>query len=125
MLKRNIFSFIIAFVILFLSFSESETFDSVTSLEIPFASEFVHIGMYFSLMAAISYENKDILLKMKQLFLTGIIPFAYGFLIEVLQPLITKTRTFEIKDLLCNLTGILFAVLVWQKFMDFRKKRVK
>ena len=53
MLKRNIFSIIVALIILYLSLASSDTFEKVPFFNIPNFDKIVHFGMYFGLMSVI------------------------------------------------------------------------
>lgn len=113
MLRKNIFSFLVALIILYLSLANSHTFDAVPLINIPYFDKFVHFGMYFGLMSAIIFEHRKTLNKITDLFLAGLIPLFYGILIEILQSTITVTRSGSFYDALADCAGILFSIFLW------------
>ncbi len=42
----------------------------------------------------------------------------FGLIIEILQPVVTRTRSGEIYDELFNLAGILLAIFLWYLIMS-------
>jgi VanZ family protein len=113
MLKKNIFSLLVALIILYLSLANSHTFDSVPLINIPYFDKFVHFGMYFGLMSTIILEHRKTLNKPSVLLLSGLIPLFYGILIEILQATITVTRSGSFYDALADCGGILFSIFLW------------
>jgi VanZ family protein len=113
MLKKNIFSVLVALIILYLSLANSHTFDSVPLINIPYFDKVVHFGMYFGLMSVIIFEHRKTLNKTSDLFLVGFIPLFYGILIEILQSTLTVTRSGSFYDALADCGGILFSVFLW------------
>jgi VanZ family protein len=122
MIKRNIFSIIIALVILFLSFARSETFSGVNVLGIPHIDKLVHLSMYFGLMMVLLFENRSEIKSTRSLFVFAIIPLIFGTLIEFFQSWLTETRSGDIFDGIFNLCGILLAVGAWWVLRKFVKK---
>jgi VanZ family protein len=125
MIKSNALSILIAVFILFLSFSEDNTFDKANPLHIPYPDKIAHFGMYFVLMISLSFENKVTLKNIKLIYLLAIIPFSFGAIIEILQPRLTATRSGDIIDLCFNVTGILFAILFWIILKHLQNKQIK
>jgi VanZ family protein len=122
MLKKNIFSILVALVIMYLSLANSHTFDSVSIFDsIPYFDKFVHVGMYFVLMSAIILEHRNALRIRRQFFLTGLIPLFYGILMEILQATLTQTRTGDVFDALADAIGILISIFVWFWFNPAKK----
>lgn len=113
MIKKNIFSILVTLLIIYLSFARPETLNRVNFVSINHLDKIVHAIMYFSLMAALLYENRFVLKKPSNLFLLAIIPFGLGSLIELLQSWLTVTRQGDIKDVIFNLLGILLAGIAW------------
>jgi VanZ family protein len=113
MVKKNIFSILLALVIIFLSFARAETFSGVNVLGIRHIDKFVHASMYFALMAVLLYENRSALKKTINFFLLAFIPFGLGGLIELLQSWLTVTREGDIIDEVFNLLGIIIAGIAW------------
>jgi VanZ family protein len=113
MIRKNIISILIAFLIMYLSLASQDTFDKFPVFPIPFFDKIVHFGMYFVLMSAIIFEHRKTLKNNKYLFLTALIPLFYGILMEVLQATLTVNRSGSIYDAIFNFMGILFSALLW------------
>jgi VanZ family protein len=113
MVTKNIFSLLVALIILFLSLASSETFENVSFFDISYMDKIVHFGMYLGLMSVIIFENRNSIKTILQLFLTALIPFSYGILMEVLQSTVTTSRSASLFDVIANSTGILTSVLLW------------
>jgi len=125
MIRRNVFSILVALIITYLSLSESETYDKISWLNFPGADKVVHFGIYFVFMSVILFENRKITGKITTLFIAGLVPFIYGGLMEVLQMLVTETRTGSVTDMLSNLAGILSAVIIFILFRPFKNQVLK
>jgi len=113
MLKKNIFSIIVALIILYLSLASSETFKKVDIFNISFIDKIVHIGMYMGFMSVVIVENRKSIKSNRQLILMALIPFSYGILMEVLQSTITTSRSASFYDVIANSAGILTSLLLW------------
>jgi VanZ family protein len=113
MLKKNIFSIIVALIIMYLSLAGSETFKKVSFVNIPHIDKIVHFCMYFGFMSVIILENRSSLKSNRLLFLTALIPLSYGILMEFLQFALTITRSASLYDIAANSTGIFVALLLW------------
>jgi VanZ family protein len=113
MLRKNLFSILLASIIMYLSLANSHTFDKVSFSNIPNFDKFVHFLMYFSLMSVIIFENRRTLNSLELLFLVSLIPFLYGILMEILQLTLTLSRTGSILDVIANSAGILVSLLLW------------
>jgi VanZ family protein len=125
MIKKNIFSILVALVILYLSLASSDTFDEVPLFNIPYLDKIVHIGMYFGLMMVIIFEHRKSLENNKQLFITALIPFSYGILMELLQGSVTSTRSADFYDVISNTSGILISVLLWIWVKPLMKEKIR
>jgi VanZ family protein len=127
MIRKNIFSIIVALIILYLSLTGSDTFDKVPIFNIPYLDKIVHFLMYSGLMTVILFENRKTLILQRQIFFAALIPFFYGILIEILQASLTDTRSGSIYDALCNTGGIIAAIILWFiiKPVFFRKSDSK
>ena len=99
---------------MYLSLANSHTFDKVSFLDFQYTDKIVHFTMYFGLMSVIILENRKNLTNSWKLLLAAIIPLSYGILMEILQALLTSTRTASIYDVLSNFSGIVVAILIWQ-----------
>lgn len=113
MVKKNIFSILIALLIMYLSLANSKKFQDVPLIEIPFFDKFIHFGMYFGLMSVIIIENRKSSFSAPQLFLIALVPFAYGILMEILQSTFTISRYASFYDVAANSAGILASLLLW------------
>ena len=123
MIKRNIFSILVALIILYLSLANSHTFDKVSSIiDFPNIDKVVHFGMYFSLMMVLVFENRKIIKGFRNLFIIGLIPFSYGILMEILQATLTVTRTGSVFDALANGAGILVSIFLWLLIKPLKKE---
>lgn len=113
MIRNNIFSIVVALVILYLSLANSQSFDDVPFLNIPHFDKIAHFLMYFGLMSVIVFEHKNEINGRTQLSLVALIPFIYGILMEILQLTIAATRSGNFYDVLANSAGIIVSALLW------------
>ena len=113
MIKRNIFSLIIAIIICYLSLANARTFENSVFSGIPQFDKFVHFSMYFALMSVIILEHRRSIRNIRQIFLIAIIPFAYGVLLEFAQAYLTTTRSGSVYDALADLAGVFFSIFLW------------
>jgi VanZ family protein len=122
MIKKNIFSILVALVILYLSLASADRFSDVPSFKIPFLDKIVHIAMYFGLMSALIFDNRKSIKSNGHLFLIGLIPMFYGILMEILQAIVTVTRNGDFFDALADFAGIIISVILWLAIKPFIKK---
>jgi len=122
MVKKNIFSLIIAIVILFLSFARAETFSEVNVFGLQHLDKLVHFVMYFTLTIVLLFENRLIIKNAKSLLVLSVIPFIFGSIIEILQTWLTVSRRGDFFDALINLIGIIGAATTWWLYQNFSKK---
>ena len=113
MIRRNIFSFLVALIILYLSLASSQTFNKVSFFNIPHSDKIAHICMYFGLMLVITLENFKSIRGKGQLLVIAFIPLCYGILMEILQLTFTDNRQGSFYDILFNAAGIIVSVLLW------------
>jgi VanZ family protein len=113
MIKKNIFSILIALIIMYLSLANAQTFDKAPFIDIPNIDKAVHFCMYFGLMSVIILENKNNIKSNGHLFLLGLIPLSFGILMEILQATLTVTRSGSVFDALANSAGIFVSILLW------------
>ena len=125
MVKKNIFSILVALVILYLSLANAQTFAKVPYFNIPDFDKIVHFGMYFSLMSVIIFENRKSIKSSRQLFMIALIPFLFGASMEILQSTLTTSRTGSVYDALANLAGIITSLLLWLWIKPFIKQEIK
>jgi VanZ family protein len=124
MVKKNIFSLLIALVILFLSFTRQETFNKLNIPPIPHLDKMVHSVMYFVFTLALIFENRTLLTSVKNYLILATIPVFFGTLIEFLQTLLTRTRTGDFFDACFNVIGVILAIIVWVIFKKFRNPEI-
>ena len=113
MIKKNIFTILVALIILYLSLANSHTFDKIPLVDVPNFDKVVHLGMYFGLMSVIILENRKTIKRTVSLFLIGVIPLFYGILMEILQSTLTVTRSGSFYDGLADAAGVLLSILLW------------
>jgi VanZ family protein len=113
MIKKNIFSILIALIIMYLSLANAQTFDKAPFIDIPNIDKAVHFCMYFGLMLVIILENKNSIKSNGHLFLLGLIPLSFGILMEIIQATLTVTRSGSVFDALANSAGIFVSILLW------------
>jgi VanZ family protein len=114
MIKRFRFSVILALIILYLSLKNGNDLNRIMPLNIPHFDKIAHFCMYFGLMSAIILESRKREKANSPIFLMAIFPFSYGILMEILQAVLTTTRTASIFDVIFNALGIFFSILLWQ-----------
>jgi VanZ family protein len=120
-LRRYIFTLIVAAVIMYLSMANSNTFDNMPGFKVPSFDKFVHFGMYFGLMTALVVDNRKIITNLKGLLLISLIPATYGILIEILQKALTTTRSASVYDALADFLGIMTAVVLFYKIKPLKE----
>jgi VanZ family protein len=125
MVKKNIFSIIVALIIMYLSLTSSDTFEKVSFFNIPFLDKIVHFAMYFVLMSVIIFENRKTLISILHLYLIALIPFFYGILMEILQSILTVSRSGSLYDVIFNSAGILISLLLWLWLKPLLEKTIR
>jgi VanZ family protein len=125
MIRKNIFSILVALIILYLSLAPSNNFEDVPVIDIPNIDKIAHFLMYLTFMSVIIFENRKKIKYVSQLIYIGIIPFVYGISMEILQMLFTTTRNGSLFDILFNFLGILFSALLWLWIKPQRKQLIK
>lgn len=125
MIKKNIFSVLVALLIMYLSLTSSDTFNKVSLFHITFIDKIAHFGMYFVLMSVIIFENRKIFRSTGHLFLIALIPLFYGILMEILQLTLTVSRSGSFYDVVFNSAGILISLLIWLWIKPYTKVTVR
>jgi VanZ family protein len=120
-IKNNILSIVIAFIILYLSLANSNTIDEVTFLTFPYIDKVVHFGMYLTLMMSLLYEHRYSNKQLKGQLLMAIIPAVYGVLLEFIQKYLTETRTGDVFDAVFDLFGVFVALTIWRIYIKNRR----
>lgn len=125
MIKKNILSFLIALIIMFLSLTGSDNFDGVSFLNIPYFDKIAHFGMYFGFMSVLLFENRKQLIANKQIMLLSIIPFFYGIMMELFQIIFTASRSGSLFDVFFNTAGIIVSTMLWIWIKPFNNNIVR
>jgi VanZ family protein len=122
MIKKNLFSIILALIILYLSLTPGDSFNKISIFNIPQFDKFVHSLMYFTLMSVLIFENRKLLKNIPEMTRMAVIPLTYSIIIEILQSLFTSTRSGSLYDVVFNLAGIAIALILWLNVKPFRNK---
>jgi VanZ family protein len=113
MIRKNILSISTALAILYLSLASSDALNRIPVLHFPGEDKIVHFIMYSFFTGVLLYENRKRIETWYRLIIIALIPFFFGALLELLQSWLTTSRTGSIFDLLFNLSGILFSVIIY------------
>ncbi len=113
MIRKNIFSILVALLLLYLSLANPERFAKSELTRIQNIDKIVHFGMYFIMMSVIIIEHRKSLRNPANLFLMALIPLSYGVLMEILQLTLTSTRSGDFYDALFDAAGVMASVLLW------------
>jgi VanZ family protein len=84
-----------------------------------------HLCMYFGFMSAIIFETFIIAKKRRSIIMLALIPFFYGIIMEVLQGLLTTTRSADVYDAMFNTAGILLSIVFWLIVKSVYSERFK
>jgi len=125
MIRKNIFSIIVALVILLLSLLGSGTLEKVDFMDLTFTDKIAHFGMYFGFTSVIIYENRKKMMFSAIYIVAALIPFFYGILMEFLQEFMTTTRSGNIYDVIFNTAGIIASLIIWLLFRSHINRIVK
>ena len=125
MVKKNIFSVLVALFIMYLSLAPGSSFKKVPLINIPHIDKIVHLIMYFTLMSVILFENKKRIKGTRMLILIGLIPVCYGILMEILQFLLTNTRTASFYDFIFNCLGVFCSAVIWLYIKPIKERLIK
>ena len=125
MIKKNLYSILVALLLLYLSLTNAEKFQKAPLVNIPFMDKIVHFVMYFLMMSVIIIEHRKSLRSARNMFLFSLIPLSYGILMEILQSTLTLTRTGDFYDALADAAGILVSVSIWLLIRPLIKEEVR
>jgi VanZ family protein len=125
MIRKNIFSILVALLLLYLSLTNTEKFQQIPLINFTFFDKIVHFGMYFFLMSVVIFENRENIKDYRHLFLLSLIPLFYGILMEILQMTLTVSRSGSFYDALADAAGILVSVFIWLLIKPVRKDSVR
>lgn len=110
------FLFLLALVYtLFITIGSLISTSSIPKLSVVISDKLIHTVGYFMMLLLwvlfVFFKSKSNNIKPILKITAGIV-FAYGIIIEVLQGVLTETRTADMLDILANAVGIILAVLV-------------
>ena len=125
MIRKNLFSILVSLLLLYLSLARAGQFENIKLEKIPHIDKIVHFAMYFFLMSVLILEHRKNLKNPWNLFLLALIPLSYGILMEILQFLVTSTRSADIYDALADAAGAFAAALLWLIFKPAEKESVR
>ena len=125
MIRKNLFSILVAILLMYLSLTDSEKFAKVQLTSIPNIDKIVHFGMYFIMMSVIIVEHRKNIRNPTNLFLIALIPLSYGILMEILQLTLTSSRSGDFYDALFDGAGILTSVLLWLLIKLAKKETIR
>lgn len=125
MVKKNVWSIVVALIILYLSLTGTEKFRNISFVHIEGIDKIIHAGMYFVFMSVILFENRKRIYKRSSLLIIALIPLVFGAVLEILQSLLTTNRSGNIFDFLFNLAGILLSIVICLSFGLFKKTGVR
>jgi len=87
---------------------------AVNSIPAPFIDKIAHFIMYGTLTIMALYAFRGYTQKRAKRWLLLILGLvSYGFFIEIIQKKFFSYRSFEISDILANITGILVSLLIY------------
>ena len=130
MYKNFAFFLIWTCIILYLSFTPLPTWPAIKTLDQLAFDKLVHIGMYsvlsFSLFFGLFRQNHSV---PKSLFILICIIYCalFGITIEILQPILTNYRQFEVMDMVANSIGsitgyFLFRLMLKKNWLGLKMK---
>lgn len=120
--RNNILSILFSALIAVSSFTSSKSISKINFLHLQNIDKVVHLLMYACLTFLILFENRNRIKNKIHYVLIISITFAYGLIIEILQPIITNSRSRELADMMFNLSGIIAVVIIWYVINNYKKK---
>ena len=81
--------------------------------------------MYFGLMSVLILETYIIGKKKYSIVALALIPFFLGITTEMLQGLLTTTRSADVYDAISNALGVLFSVALWLIIKSVYREKFK
>lgn len=120
--RNNILSILFSALIAVSSFTSSKSISKINFLHLQNIDKVVHLLMYSCLTFLILFENRNRIKNKIHYVLIISITFAYGLIIEILQPIITYSRSRELADMMFNLSGIIAVVIIWYIINNYKKK---
>ncbi len=110
-IKKYYLSIIVAFVIIWLSLSDSNAINPAKLFSFPFSDKISHLLAYSGLTLVLLFDSCNRKIRGKINYIVLLIPVLLGLLLEFLQFLLTKTRQADIFDFLADLAGIVLCLL--------------
>lgn len=96
--------------------------DAVPSVGIPGMDKVVHCGMFFVQTAVFYFEHIRIYKKAPS-FLYSLLGIGiFAFTTEIMQ-LFAASRTFDLKDLMADIVGMLIAIGLWKSIIALKENR--
>ena len=113
MIRNNKWSIFSALVILYLSLASADALNRIPVIHFKGMDKLVHFCMYAFFMGVLLFENRKRIKSKSDILKISLVPLFFGALLEILQSCLTTTRTGSIADLLFNIAGILFSIIVF------------
>lgn len=117
MLKKNALGVSIAYTVLLIAVSLAKLdLESVEEIVPSYSDKIFHFLAYalFTWLWFNSFYFKFNFSKIKSVFRSILVSVTFGIIIEVLQLILTASRSFDIFDIIANSLGVLFAVILIQ-----------
>ncbi len=124
-MHKNLYLLLASLLIVFLTIISLKESDGLPSDLIPFLDKVLHISAYILLTVLWSKYATKLSPKTnlnRNLSVVVILLTVYGIVIEVLQSRLTTTRISEIGDIMANLLGIVFGIII---FKYINKHKIK
>jgi VanZ family protein len=99
--------------------------DDVEEIIPSFSDKIFHFLAYivFTLLWFNSFFFRFKFNKTKSVLLAILVSSVFGIIIEVLQQVITTSRSFDLKDILANLLGVLIAAILINNYFKIEVKK--
>ncbi len=127
-MHKNLYLIIACLFTGFLTIISLKESDSLPDYILPYLDKVFHLFAYITLMLLWSKYAKKLYSKTninKILSITAILLTIYGIIIEVLQSKLTNTRMLEISDIVANLIGIAFGIIIFKYIIKHELKSNK
>lgn len=115
MLKKKALGVSISYTVLLITVSLAKLdLESVEEIVPSFSDKIFHFLAYalFTWLWFNSFYFKFNFSKIKSIFRSILVSVAFGIIIEVLQLILTNSRSFDVLDILANSLGVLFAAIL-------------
>ncbi|HLV70329.1 MAG TPA: VanZ family protein [Xanthomarina sp.] len=117
MFKKNALGVSITYTVLLIAVSLAKLdLESVEEIVPSYSDKIFHFLAYalFTWLWFNSFYFKFNFSKIKSVFRSILVSVTFGIIIEVLQLILTASRSFDIFDIIANSLGVLFAVILIQ-----------